>query len=225
MKLILFDVDGILVPAGIVKFDYWNAVIKNHFGLDIARTSIYTQGKTDREILFELIKIAGIDNPEDDHRFIGALNEIGNIFLDIVKNEQIEKMPGVEELIKILLNKKDIFLGLLTGNTYTKAKIKLTSCGLWKYFNIGAFGDATKVRSELVKIALEDAMNKLKINFNKEDVYLIGDTIRDIYCAREAGVKCIAVATGKESIEQLNLESPDYIFSDFNNPKEIVSVI
>lgn len=225
MKLILFDVDGILVPVGMVKFDYWNAIIKKHFGFDVYRTSIYTQGKTDREILFELIQSVGIENPEDDHRFTKALNEIGNIFLDIVKKEKIEKIPGVEELIKILLNKKDIFLGLLTGNTYEKARIKLTDCGLWKYFDLGAFGDATRVRSKLVEIALEDAKNKLKINFNKDDVYLIGDTIRDIYCAREAGVKCIAVATGQESIEQLNLESPDYIFSDFNNPKEIVSVI
>ena len=225
MKLILFDIDGILLPPGSVRLDYWDVIAKKHFGSGVDRTSIYTHGKTDREILFELIQTLGVKNPEKDKRFVEALNDIGKVVSEAIKNERIKKMPGAEEFIKILLNEKNIVIGLLTGNTYEKAKTKLINCGLWKYFNIGAFGDATKVRSGLVKLALEDAKNKLNIDFKKEDVYLIGDTIRDIRCAKEAGVKCVAVATGKESLEQLKSESPDYIFGDFNNPKTIVSAL
>ena len=74
-------------------------------------------------------------------------------------------------------------------------------------------------------IALKDAYNKTGISFEKKDVYLIGDTIRDIKCAKDAGVKIIAVASGKESFELLQKENPDYIFKDFHNTEEIVSIL
>lgn len=222
MKLLLFDVDGILIQSGTIKFDYWNIVVNRHFNLEVFKSSIYTHGKTDREILFELIQLAGIKNPENDERFLKALADIGAVVYEAIKNEKIKTVPDVEKFIQLLM-KEGVVIGLLTGNTYEKAKAKLTNCGLWKYFAVGAFGDATKIRSELVPIALSEAKEKLGIGFDKSDVYLLGDTIRDVQCAREAGVKAIAVASGKETIDQLKQERPDYLFKDFSDPIKIIN--
>lgn len=226
MKLILFDVDGILVKTGTIKFDYWKAAIKKHFDIDTDRKSVYTEGKTDREILDELLKQKGIKEPENDKRFFEALNDIGSITALAIKNEnlELEKIQNVEELIKKLIRERQA-IGLLTGNTPGKAKAKLESAGLWKYFKIGAFGDATRKRSELVPIALKDAKQKTGIEFKKDDTYIIGDTIRDVRCAKEAEVKSIAVATGNESIEQLKKEKPDNLFCDFSSIDKIMAVI
>ena len=46
---------------------------------------------------------------------------------------------------------------------------------------------------------------------------MIGDTVRDIECAKKGGVKIIAVATGIESIKQLKKENPNYLFKNFSN--------
>lgn len=223
-KLLLFDVDGILIQSDAIKFDYWNAIVKKHFNLEVSRESVYRHGKTDRQILFELIQFAGIKDPEKDRRFLEALNDLERIVREAMKKEKIKKVLGVEKFVQLIV-KKDVKIGLLTGNTYKKAKVKLIGCGLWKYFKIGAFGDATKIRSELIPIALNDAKEKFKINFDRADVYLVGDTVRDIRCAREAGVKIIAVATGKETVDQLKREKPDHVFKDFSDPSKIIGSI
>ena len=70
MKLVLFDIDGILLESGTVSFDYWKAVIKKHFGIGMGRHNIYTQAKTDRGILAEYLKLEGIEEPEKDERFL-----------------------------------------------------------------------------------------------------------------------------------------------------------
>lgn len=220
----LFDVDGILVQSGSVKFDYWNAAVKNNFNLEVDKKSIYTHGKTDREILFELIQLAGIKDPEKDKKFPKALNDLGRFFFEAIKNEKIKTIPGVEKFIQLLM-KEDAAIGLLTGNTRERAKAKLVNCGLWKYFEIGAFGDATKIRSELVPIALKEARDKLGIGFDRKDVYLVGDTVRDIQCAKEAGVNIVAVATGKETVKQLQQEKPGYLFKDFRDSAKIINSI
>ncbi|MBI5061266.1 MAG: HAD hydrolase-like protein [Candidatus Aenigmarchaeota archaeon] len=222
--LVLFDIDGILVESPRGKFDYWKASIKKHFGLDASSKDVYMEGRTDRAIMKELLELKGIKNPEHDERFSAALMDLGYILASEMKNLTIDKISGVEYLINRLLEEKQV-IGLLTGNTPNKARAKLEGCGFWKYFKIGAFGHETMVRSELVPVAMKDAKDKTGIAFKKRDVFLIGDTVRDIRCAKEAGVKSIAVATGKESFEQLEKEKPDYLFKDFSDVEKIVAVI
>ncbi len=224
MKLFLFDVDETLIKSDLIEFEYWNAVVNKYFDFKINKSSIYMHGKTDRRILFEIFQLAGVKKPEKDKRFLKAINDIDKIFFEVMKNKKIETIPDVEKFIKLLM-KKDVIIGLLTGNAYKKAKSKLISCGLWKYFEIGAFGDTTKKRSELVSVALKKAKNKFGLNFDKKDVYLVGETVRDIRCAKEAGVNIIAVATGKETMKQLKQEKPNYLFKNFSNSDKIIASV
>jgi phosphoglycolate phosphatase-like HAD superfamily hydrolase len=215
-KLVLFDVDGILLKLDTIKFDHWHAVVKKNFGLDVSRHDIYTSGKTDRQILFELIRNKGMKIKASDKRITEVVKDIGPTVAGAIKNQKLEKIKNVEKLIKEL-KKRRIAIGLLTGNTPGKAKVKLQSASLWKYFKIGAFGDSTIVRNELIPIAMKDAKEKTGITFRKKDVFLIGDTIRDIWCAKKGKVKIISVASGKETVEQLRKEKPNYLFKDFSN--------
>jgi phosphoglycolate phosphatase-like HAD superfamily hydrolase len=224
MKLVLFDVDGVLLPVGSVKLDYWKEVSRKHFGVGVERETVYMHGKTDRQILFELLQHAGIKDPEEDARFEAALEDIGKIVSEHTKGKKINPIAGVEELLKHLSREKHV-LGLLTGNTREKCHAKLQAAGLWHYFKCGGFGDATRKRSELVPIAIEDARKKTGINFKKKDVWLVGDTERDILCAKEASVRIVAVATGTEGLEQLGKEKPDYLFNDFRDVKKIIAAI
>jgi phosphoglycolate phosphatase-like HAD superfamily hydrolase len=216
MKLILFDVDGILIKEGSIHIDYWKIIVRRHFGVSVSTDDIYKSGKTDRQILVELLANKGVRTKASDPRIERAIGDIGPIVKRSIKGKKLEKIANIERLIK-LLRKNGIVIGLLTGNTPGKSEAKLRSAGLWKYFKIGAFGDATIKRSKLVPIAIKNAKNETGTTFRKGNVFLIGDTIRDVRCAKEGKVKSIAVATGKESIEQLKNEKPDYLFKDFSN--------
>ncbi len=224
-KLILFDIDGILTITVSSSYDYWHEVLKKHYGIDVSRNDLYMEGKTDREILKEFLELAGIKNSFSDKRFVETLNDIGVIFREAVRAEtlKIVKLPNVGKLIGRLVEEEHV-IGLLTGNTREKAEVKLQKCGLWKYFKVGAFGDVSDKRSELVSFVINDAKDKLGIEFLKEYVFVVGDTVRDIRCAKEAGVKSIAVATGNESFEILKQENPDFIFRDFKDIDKLIEV-
>jgi len=223
-KLILFDVDGILTVHYAVSYDYWKEAVKNNFGIDVSINDIYSDGKTDMEILKDLLELKGIKNPLSDKRFAKTLEDVGIIANRVIGSRKLDKVHNVEEFIKRLIE-DGYSIGLLTGNTMEKAKAKLQSCNLWKHFGFGAYGDATTKRSELVQIAMSEAKKKTGKDFSKQNVFVIGDTVRDIRCAKEGGVKSIAVATGAETLEMLKKENPDFLFKDFTDIEKIIEAI
>lgn len=225
-KLVLFDIDGILIKDSYSKNrpSASKLLIKKHYGIEIDSPAVSLSGLTDRACLFVKLKSAGIKDPEKDPRFEIALKDFVNITRKVIDEHGLEKIQGVEELIKRLLKDK-IILGVLTGNTPERAKLKLEKVNFWHYFKIGAFGHNTVVRSELVEDALKDAELKTGISFKKKDVFIIGDTIRDIQCAKEGGVKSIAVATGTENLDVLQKEKPDFAFKDFTELDAITNAI
>ncbi|WP_455364673.1 HAD family hydrolase [[Eubacterium] cellulosolvens] len=223
-KLILFDIDGVLIKAHVVAYDYWRDLLKKHYGIDVGRSDIYTEGKTDKEVLKDLLEYKGVKNPLSDEKFTVVLGDVGNEFQKAIGERKIEPNFNVERLLTSLTQQGHI-LGVLTGNTREKAAIKLRRSGLEKYFKVGAFGDASVKRSDLVMMAARDVKQKLGIEFPKKDIYIIGDTVRDIRCAKEAGVKSLAVAMGVESIETLKKEKPDHLVKDFSDLENILIIL
>lgn len=222
-KLFLFDIDGVLSKYGVVKVDYWRIVCKRNFNVDASKRDVYMSGKIDREILRELLEFHGVKNPEKDSRFNAAVEDLGTAMEEYLASHNLEPVENAEEFVNLLKQKGHV-IGLLTGNGRKRALAKVKNLQLEKYFipMIGGFGDQAEQRSDLVSIALQEAEEKTGIKFAKNDVYLIGDSVRDIWCAKEAGVKVIAVATGPESLEALKKEKPDFLFNDFSDVKEMV---
>ena len=54
---------------------------------------------------------------------------------------------------------------------------------------------------------------------------IIGDTPRDIECARHAGAYAIAVATGQYSREELAPYKPDTLFDDLSDTQSVMATI
>ena len=53
--------------------------------------------------------------------------------------------------------------------------------------------------------------------FPGPDTVIIGDTPRDIGCARAYGARAIAVATGWHSLDDLTAHRPDHAFADLSD--------
>lgn len=82
---------------------------------------------------------------------------------------------------------------LLTGNPEAIARARLDHMAIARFFpdGEGAFGCERERRVELIQLALARAGD-----WPPNRTVAVGDTPRDIHTAREAGARCIAVATG-----------------------------
>jgi phosphoglycolate phosphatase-like HAD superfamily hydrolase len=115
--------------------------------------------------------------------------------------------------------------GLLTGNNKGGAAAKLDVFDLNPFFRFGAFGDDARSRNALPAIAACRAFEKTGERFTSKDIVIIGDTPRDIECARHADAYAIAVATGQYSREALIPYQPDALFDDLSDTQNVMQVI
>jgi phosphoglycolate phosphatase-like HAD superfamily hydrolase len=104
-------------------------------------------------------------------------------------------------------------LGLLTGNIRLGAEIKLRRYALWDEFAMGAFGDDDEDRNQIAVIASVRGSQWLGRKLRGEEMLVVGDTPRDIECARAIGARMLAVATGGASWNQLHSHQPDRLVS------------
>ena len=57
------------------------------------------------------------------------------------------------------------------------------------------------------------------------DIVVIGDTPRDIACARAGGARALAVATGNFSRAELEAHHPDVVFDDLQDTDAVVTAL
>ena len=102
-------------------------------------------------------------------------------------------------------------MAVLTGNWHEGAKIKIGRFDLLSYFEFIAGSEDADTRSNLVAWAINKFQESENQPIHKEDIVVVGDTPRDIECARDNGVCVYAVATGPHSYEDLEKSGPDRV--------------
>src|SRR5690606_18378334 len=156
-------------------------------------------GKTDRQIVRELMRGVGHD---DDH-VDGRMDQLVALYLEGLRTElatdghQARVLAGVPELLDALESRDDVVLGLLTGNIADGAALKLAAAGIdASRFRANAFGSDEELRPLLPAVAQARARELLGLHLEGERIVIIGDTPADIDCGRALGARAIAVATG-----------------------------
>jgi phosphoglycolate phosphatase len=132
--------------------------------------------------------------------------------------------PGVIPLLNELEQMSEMQIAILTGNLEYTGWKKLELAGLKHYFPFGAFGSDSKMRSELVGVALKRAEGQCGITYQNKNVIIIGDSPHDVLCGKPYGVTSIAVATGHTSLEELKHYEPDYVFQDLADFEKLIDV-
>ena len=207
-KLILFDIDGTLISSGGAGIRSLNRAFHRLFGIDNAFEGISMAGKTDIQIMKEGLKFYGF--PHMDGNIRAVVGSYLEFLKDEINNPRLKFKPGIKEVLDFL-KRQGMVLGLLTGNLEKGARIKLGPLGLNEYFPDGAFGSDHEDRDELLPIAIKK-FSKMGFEFTLKDCIVVGDTPRDVRCAKVHGARCIAVATGPYSKEELLATDADVVF-------------
>ena len=226
-RLVLFDIDGTLLwTDGAGRRAVFGA-LEEHFGAIDPRDHLF-DGKTDPQIVRELLRRAGVSDADIDARLTQVLDRyysLLNAELDGAYHRE-HVFPGVRALLDELEQRGDIILGLLTGNIERGARAKLAAVGIDPdRFVVGAYGSDHHHRPELPEIARRRAEDALGHRIAGREVVVIGDTPADVACGRGIGARAIGVATGRYSVEELRACDAAAVFADLSDTGAVVRAI
>jgi phosphoglycolate phosphatase-like HAD superfamily hydrolase len=202
--LCLFDIDGTLLQrASVEHAQALREAAAEVYGLAaLDGDPLKPAGRTDLAIARELLLRAGVGEAEIDARSAELQAATVAAYERLCPADLSASVaPGMVELLEALSGRPDEFrLSLLTGNLEAVARRKLAAAGVGRHFAAGqgAFGSDAESRDTLPAIARARAGG-----WPRARTVVIGDTPRDIGCARADGLRVAAVATGPYSVREL----------------------
>jgi phosphoglycolate phosphatase-like HAD superfamily hydrolase len=219
-KLVLFDIDGtILLSAGAGRRAILAALGEYLPNLSQVE-GIRFNGKTDPQIVSELLQAAGDPEPHEEARIAAVLQRyVAHLEMDLaVHGHRSRLMPGIPALLDTLEAEPAVVLGLLTGNVFAGARLKLHAAGLDpERFLVGAYGSDHARRGELPPIAARRAEPHFGRVPTGTEVVIIGDTPADVRCAACISARTVAVATGGYSVAELEASGATVVCADFSD--------
>jgi phosphoglycolate phosphatase-like HAD superfamily hydrolase len=205
--LLLFDIDGtLLLKAHPEHRDALHAALHDVYGIaDPAGRHVEAAGRTDLEIARHIALLSGVSADRFDRRLEDFCDACVEHYAQLVPDDLSHTVaPGMGDLLAELSDRDGFRLSLVTGNLEPIARIKLERAGIGHYFERrqGGFGSDDEDRAELPPIARRRAGDDDE-PYPSTHTVVIGDTPRDIACARADGCRVVAVATGPFAAAEL----------------------
>jgi phosphoglycolate phosphatase len=227
MRVVLFDIDGTILRSGGVGRIAMERALTEVFGSP-GGDGYHYDGKTDRQIVREVMRSEGLTDAEIDEqmdRLLGAY--ITGLEAELTSGKRtVHVFPGVLELLDALEREPTVTLGLLTGNIADGARAKLGAAGIdISRFRVNAFGSDHEERPELPAVAQRRASELLGAEVAGNRLVVIGDTPADIRCGESIGARAIGVATGRYTVEELSAHHPYAVFETLADTDEIIKRI
>ncbi len=226
--LLLFDIDGTLLSAATgAHSQALDRALRevHHVDSRDLRKQIGPAGRTDGEIARLILLDLGVSAWRIDELADAVREACCRIYAEICPPDLSDHVvPGIPELLSWLAGRDGVTLGLVTGNFEPIARLKLHRAGIGRWFapGMGGFGSDSEDRAALPGIARRRAgrlagrppgggrprAGRLEgglpgVPVPRGQAIVIGDTPRDIACARADGVRCVAVTTGQYGPEEL----------------------
>jgi phosphoglycolate phosphatase len=228
-RVILFDIDGTLIKA-VRRPEYRGAmreILIDVFGTCGRIGEVDFAGKTDLAIYREALEPGGVGF----ETVIECLPRVEAAMVELLDRmsetgEVYRLCPGVRELLEALSGDTRFVSSLLTGNVEKLAHAKLRVAGIGHYFQgRGAFGSDAEDRNHLPAIAAHRIREHTGKALTPDRFIVVGDTPRDISCARHFGARVVAVASGQFIADELGAHSPDAVLNDLSDTASVVRLL
>jgi phosphoglycolate phosphatase-like HAD superfamily hydrolase len=233
MRLILFDIDGTLLWTDGAGRRAIQRALLEEMGTAGPIERYRFDGKTDPQIVRELLTLAGHPEAEVEERISAVCRRyVGLLAAELAQPAQTTRLlPGVPELLGALEPyeaAERALVGLLTGNLEGGAALKLRAAGLDPArFAVGAFGSDSPRRPDLPAIAAERAARRTGggRGFGGADIVIVGDTPDDVACGRPIGARAVAVATGSYDVAQLRATGAAHVFAHLEDTAAVLDAV
>jgi phosphoglycolate phosphatase-like HAD superfamily hydrolase len=227
-KLVLFDIDGTLLHTHGAGRRAIHAALLREIAPPAERSRVRFDGKTDPQIVRELLAEVAHADRADEHR----IQAVCRRYVELLAMEldaggcRTTVYPGVPVLLDGLEARDDTVLGLLTGNVADGARLKLRAAGIApERFRVGAFGSDHHDRARLAAIAAERAAAWMGRVPRGPEIVILGDTPADMTCGRDVGARAIGVATGSYSRADLLGAGAHAAFDSLAEPGPVLAAI
>ncbi len=224
---VFFDIDGTLLHTAGAGRVALRSALEAVYGTSGPLDGYVFHGKTDPQIVLELMRGAGLAEKEIRQR----LPAVWPVYLDALEYElslrqrqgRITLFPGVAALLSGLERQSEVEVGLLTGNIEQGARLKLAAAGLAVSFELGGYGSDSEDRAEVARLAVE--RSRARDGGVEPTVVVVGDTPADVACARAVRANAVAVATGRHGVGELEAAGADAVFEDLSDTAAVLACI
>lgn len=229
--VVLWDIDGTLVRSngGRVAVNAFLRALRLSCRLEHKLPyPTDSGGKTDPQIALEMLAAASIAEPYAaqileafSHSYLSELQQQRDALIT-----DLRVLPGVPAILDELRH-RGVVQSLLTGNLRPVAKLKLACASLDGFldFDLGAYGSDHADRSCLVPIVRVRLRQRFGQGAEDTPIVVVGDTPRDIACARAGGARAIAVATGSFTRDELGPHQPDVLLDDLSDTQAVLDAL
>lgn len=213
----LFDIDGTLISTGGAGARSWRWAFNELHGIPADIGKFTGDGMTDPTVARRTFEkaIGRKPSPQEVATVLAAY--LDRLPYEVEHSEGYQVLDGAPELLQHLA-REGVLLGLTSGAVEAAAHIKLARGGLNRYFPFGGYGSDSADRTELTRCAIERGSRLVDEEIDPADVFVVGDTPRDIEAAKGAGTVAVGVATGKYDEAALREAGADHVLGSLREP-------
>lgn len=203
-KYVIFDFDGTLADTEEANFVIYQKLAEKYNLRNITMDELGHLKKMSAKDVMAYVELK--------KRYLPFLLKKGkNLLTQDIKNIRLCK-PDIFHTIGILKD-MGIKTAIITTNSKTNVKLFLEAHNA-DIFDIIASATMFGKESKMKRIVKKE---KVKI----EEVLYVGDEIRDIYAAKNAGIDIASVGWGYNTVESLKKHEPDYLIFE---PSELIEI-
>lgn len=190
MKALIFDFDGVVVDSLSLQIEAINEVAEKY-----GYRKIESEEEYRKRSLKELIDYLGM-SWENVEMISSDIDEHASH-----KYDSVRMFPGVKESLKELSENFELII--VSSNSGDVITDVLSRCGLEDFFDQVSAANGLFEKSKVLKDIAEER--------GTDDLVFVGDEVRDVKAAKEAGIKTVCVSWGFDSAQRLLKEDPDYL--------------
>jgi phosphoglycolate phosphatase len=231
-RLVLWNIDLTLLDVGRVSRDAYADAFGRVTGRPMTALP-QLAGRSDTEIFFEALYLNDVPPAADDAADAELVAhycwELETAF--IAREYELPTagrlLPGAREALAAVGTMPGVVQSVLTGTIKPNAVMKLRAFGLDAHFDldVGGYGSDAYPRGSLLLMARHLAAEKYGTPMTDDSAVYVADSGRDIEAAEIGGARCIAVATGRETVAELRDAGADLVLTDLSDTEQVIAAI
>ncbi|MGH3495373.1 MAG: HAD family hydrolase [Sciscionella sp.] len=216
-KVVLFDIDETLVHTGGAGARSWAWAFDQLYGIAADIGAHTSAGETDPQVGRETFRAVLHRDPSHDELSRLYAKYLWHLAEDIWTSPGYRVLEGAEALLR-RLGEAGVLIGVISGAMEGAAHLKMQPGKLNRYFVFGAYGSDSPDRAELTRLGVGKAARLHGRDLARDEVYVVGDTPRDIEAAHAAGATGVGVASGHYDAHQLRAATADHVLGSLAEP-------